>query len=114
MLRPVAAVGKISRGSTNERASNCRDDCQRPPHWELAMAGSLKHVLNEDGSYRGTGLLENSGDLREAVDEMAFLILAIKHRWAGAATVDADLAHYYRCARGEEPWPDWWREMAEK
>jgi hypothetical protein len=75
------------------------------------MAGSLRHVIAEDGTYRGTDLLENMGDMKEAVEEMAFVIAAYSNRWGGQRTVQHDLDHYYRCARGEEPWPSFWREV---
>lgn len=73
------------------------------------MAGSFKHLLNEAGTYRGTALLENLGDTKEAVEEMAFVILSFSSRWGGRQTVEYDLERYYRCARGEEPWPDFMR-----
>jgi hypothetical protein len=77
------------------------------------MAGSLKHVLNDDGTYRGTGLLENMGDMAEAVEEMAFVILHLQGRWAGSRLVQEAVERYYRCARGEEPWPDFMQNREE-
>jgi hypothetical protein len=33
------------------------------------MAGSYRHITNSDGSFRGTDLIENLGDLCEALEE---------------------------------------------
>jgi hypothetical protein len=33
------------------------------------MAGSYRHVTNDDGSFRGTNLLDHMGDAYEALDE---------------------------------------------
>ena len=33
------------------------------------MAGSYQHIVNGDGSFRGTELLENLGDAYEALEE---------------------------------------------
>ena len=79
------------------------------------MAGSLKHVLNNDGTiYCGTELLENMRDMAEAVEQMAFIILLIRHRWGGEMIVNDAVEHYYRCARGEEPWPAFMSVLAEE
>ena len=74
------------------------------------MAGSLGHVLNDDGSYRGVDLLENMGDMHEAVEEMAFIILWIDkqvgHTIMGGISKQAS-DEYFKCLRGEQPWPEW-------
>jgi hypothetical protein len=38
------------------------------------VAGSYRHVTNEDGTFRGADLLENGGDTYEAVEEMHAMI----------------------------------------
>lgn len=76
------------------------------------MAGSLEHCLDEHGNYRGADLLENMGDMREAVDQMVFMLLHIKNRPASRMVSDAEAA-YYRCLRGESPWPDYFKAGAE-
>jgi hypothetical protein len=75
------------------------------------MAGSFKHVLNDDNAtYRGTSLLENMGDMTEAVEQMSFMLLSIRHRWGGEQIIDGLERDYYECARGERPWPTWFRQ----
>jgi hypothetical protein len=69
------------------------------------MAGSIKHCLREDNTYRGVDLLENMGDMIEAVDEMMFVILLVRNRWGGDRVIDDAIERYYRCRRGEEAWP---------
>lgn len=73
------------------------------------MAGSLKHVVDDDGRYRGVELLENMGDMHEAVEEMAFMLLLISQSDAGRAWVDGAREQYYQCMRGERHWPEWFR-----
>lgn len=67
------------------------------------MAGSYKHLTNEDGTYRGPSLLENMHDMGEAVEHMWFMIGLLsgwdRHRVQAAS--DA----YYRRLRKEVPWP---------
>jgi hypothetical protein len=72
------------------------------------MAGSTNHVFKER-VYVGTNLLENMGDMTEAVDEMAFIIGSLWHRWGGELIVPPLIDQYYRCMRGEEPFPTWWQ-----
>lgn len=38
------------------------------------MAGSYKHVVNDDGTFRGVDLLDHMGDAYEAVEEMYGMI----------------------------------------
>ncbi len=73
------------------------------------MAGSFQHVLTSDRQYRGTDLLENMGDMQEAVDEMAFMLLAIEQAEAAKERLCVEDARliYYACMRGEKPWPEW-------
>ena len=71
------------------------------------MAGSLKHLTNNDGNYRGMDLIENMGDAEEAIEEMFFIIGSFRRVWEGHDTVEHFRERYYRCLRGEEPWPDW-------
>lgn len=72
------------------------------------MAGSFGHVV-VDGKYAGTELLENMGDMAEAVDEMAFALLMIMSKPGGGDLVREALEDYYACCRGEQPWPDWFK-----
>lgn len=72
------------------------------------MAGSFAHVVNADGSYRGAYALDTMGDMVEAIDEMAFILILFKQRWP--LVFDEIQAHYYRCARQEEDFPDWFEE----
>jgi hypothetical protein len=71
------------------------------------MAGSFHHCVTDNYKYRGTGLLENMGDMKEAVDEMMFMLLLIKNRWGGSNIIEGASDKYFRCFRGEEPWPEW-------
>jgi hypothetical protein len=68
------------------------------------MAGSMHHIF-EGERYVGSDLgTETLGDARETIEELAFVLLATT-----VADQRADaLARFYRCARGEERWPDWW------
>lgn len=38
------------------------------------MAGSYRHVVDSDGSFRGTDLIDNVGDAHEALEEMYDMI----------------------------------------
>jgi hypothetical protein len=69
------------------------------------MAGGFKHVLDDDDNYIGVDLLENMGDMEEAIEEMAFMILTLRQRWGGPQIVDDLSKRYFQCCRGEEPWP---------
>lgn len=71
------------------------------------MAGSYDHCLTEDRTYRGTELLENMHDMGEAVQEMFFMIGWLTDNDPRAAQFAAN--EYYKCVRGEKPWPDWMR-----
>lgn len=73
------------------------------------MAGSLKHVVDDAGNYRGVDLLENMGDMHEAVEEMAFMLLLISQTDSGRAWVNGARDEYYQCMRRERPWPEWFR-----
>lgn len=70
------------------------------------MAGSFGHVVH-DGKYGGTSLLENMGDMAEAVEEMAFALLSIMDKPSGGDLVRNAIEDYYECCRGERPWPEW-------
>jgi hypothetical protein len=74
------------------------------------VAGSFQHCLDDDHNYRGTDLLENMADMAEAVEHMAFMLLYIRMRIHGGADLvrSADEA-FFRCARGEDEWPKWWK-----
>jgi hypothetical protein len=39
------------------------------------MAGSFRHVVDRDGTFRGTDLLDHLGDAHEALEEMYDMIL---------------------------------------
>jgi hypothetical protein len=69
------------------------------------MAGSLGHCLNEDGTYRGTELLENMGDMGEAVDELMFIVLSVRARRGGRDLIEQLSSDYYACKRKERAWP---------
>jgi hypothetical protein len=73
------------------------------------MAGSFNHCLNDDGTYRGTDLLENMRDMAEAVEEMVFMLLRIKQVFGGDSLLEVVEREYYECLRGERPWPDYMR-----
>ena len=75
------------------------------------MAGSYDHCLTDEKTYRGTDLLENMGDMTEAVEEMFFMIKFLtddnESRIASAGRA------YMRCFRGETPWPEWMKPGVE-
>ena len=72
------------------------------------MAGSYGHVLDETNeNYYGTSLLENGGDMKEAISMMAFMLLRLQHRPNGKKVMALLTQEYYACLRGEQPWPDW-------
>lgn len=73
------------------------------------MAGSLKHLVDDAGNYRGVELLENMGDMHEAVEEMAYMLLQISQTNAGRALVNGARDEYYQCMLRERPWPEWFR-----
>jgi len=79
------------------------------------MAGSFNHCIDDQGNYRGHHLLENMGDMIEGVEEMMFMLLWIKHRADdavstqfsnGSALLQTASDEYFKCLRGEQPWPD--------
>lgn len=73
------------------------------------MAGSYRHVVDfDERRYTGLSLLENMGDMAEAVEMMAFMLLMLQHRWGGDRIVGDLERDYYECRRGERPWPEWW------
>lgn len=68
------------------------------------MAGSMNHVI-DDGRYIGADAgAENIGDAVETIEELAFVVLATTNEDQRAAA----RGRFYRCARGDEPWPVWW------
>lgn len=69
------------------------------------MAGSLRHVIDDGGNYRGVDLLENTGDMHEAVEQMAFMLMLLSRSHGGLVRGAED--SYYECRRGEKPWPIW-------
>lgn len=69
------------------------------------MAGSYDHLLTEEQTYRGPDLLENMGDMAEAVEEMFFIIKSLANNNERAIMAASNA--YYRCYRGEQPWPEW-------
>lgn len=71
------------------------------------MAGSFQHCLNDDGTYRGTDLLENMRDMGEAVEQMAFMLLRIKQVFGGDSLLTMADREYFECLRGERPWPEY-------
>lgn len=73
------------------------------------MAGSFKHCLTEEGTYRGVGLLDHMGDAEEAIEQMVFMLLRLRARWGGEMILQELEDAYFRCARGDEPWPDFMR-----
>ncbi len=85
------------------------------------MAGSYNHCADEDGNYRGPELCENLGDSWEAIEEMFFMInwLSVPHsiwsfdRMAPHVKIKMASDAYFRCARGEEPWPDFMGNMTQ-
>jgi hypothetical protein len=78
------------------------------------MAGSINHCLKDDGpagyklEYAGVRLLENMRDMAEGVEEMMFTILALCENDPELLRVTTEW--YYRCLRGEQDWPAWFRE----
>lgn len=76
------------------------------------MAGSYNHCLDDDGNYRGSALLENMGDMAEAVEEMFFMIRFMGDRWAGERLIQDASDAYFECLRGERPWPEWMKRTA--
>jgi hypothetical protein len=67
------------------------------------MAGSYNHATN-NGIYRGVSLLENMGDMTEAVEEMWFMIHHLAQ--GDQAKIQAASDEYFKCLRGETPWPE--------
>lgn len=68
------------------------------------MAGSMHHVI-DSGRYVGSDLgAENLGDAVETIEELVFVVLATTTE----EQRNSVLGRFYRCARGEEPWPVWW------
>jgi hypothetical protein len=69
------------------------------------MAGSFNHVLTPDRkNYMGTDMLENMGDMKEAVDEMAYMLLHVMQD--SPSLLKEANERYYQCLRGERPWPE--------
>ena len=46
------------------------------------MAGSLNHIVNEDGTFT-MELIENMGDAHEALEECHQIIAELSGRWGG-------------------------------
>ena len=59
------------------------------------MAGSWKHLLRNDGTFRGIELLDNLGDAYEALEECYGMILWLA---GGDWSVIADAEQHYRDA----------------
>lgn len=66
------------------------------------MAGSYKHLIDDDGRYRGMSLLDHMGDAAETIGECFFIIRSS----LSDEQIEQALDRFYRCSRGEEPWPD--------
>lgn len=73
------------------------------------MAGSFEHVLDDAGHYRGVELLENMGDMHEAVEEMAFMLILLSQTPDLNTQINMARERYYECLRGEQPWPEWFK-----
>lgn len=71
------------------------------------MAGSWSHVVDDDGVYRGMDLLDDMGDAHEAIEEMAFMLMALRQALS-AEIIQKASDRYYECCRGEKPWPGFW------
>lgn len=70
------------------------------------MAGSVGHCIDDEtDDYIGVGLLDHMGDASEAVNQMMFVIKSTLTK----EQREAAIAHYYRCARGEEAFPPWYQ-----
>lgn len=69
------------------------------------MAGSYDHCLTDENTYRGLDLLENMGDRAEAIEEMFFMIKFLTNN--NESRILSAINEYYRCLRGEKPWPEW-------
>jgi hypothetical protein len=77
------------------------------------MAGSYEHTIDSDtGNYRGVDLLENMGDMHEAVEQMFFMIGHLAD-WDRDRIKKASKA-YYRCLRKERRWPVQMREALDR
>lgn len=84
------------------------------------MAGSYEHCVDDTtGGYRGPGLLENMGDMTEAVEHMFFMINQLAEWTYGApeekkAFIEKASDAYYECLRGEKPWPDFMKPWSDQ
>lgn len=67
------------------------------------MAGSYEHATNLDGTYAGTDMLENMGDMKEAVDHMWFMIWYLSGGDQQKVKTASD--QFYAHMRREVPWP---------
>lgn len=76
------------------------------------MAGSFKHLTNEDGTYRGPDLLENMSDMGQAVEQMFFMIGYLA-RWDRRKINEASDAYYERY-RKEVAWPPRMKDYMER
>lgn len=71
------------------------------------MAGSYRHLVTDEGTYRGMELIDNMGDAAEAIDELFFILQHVSRRWGGHVLIEEAIDLYGRCLRGELPWPDY-------
>lgn len=81
------------------------------------MAGSYEHVEDER-KWCGMRFVENMGDAHETIHHMYFMIryMSDTHEDRDGCSdeefIKGASAAYYRCCRGESPWPYYmnWRE----
>lgn len=64
------------------------------------MAGSYEHVTDENGSFRGTDLLENMRDMREAVEQCWFMISHLAGHDPSKIKAASDA--YFACCRSKQ------------
>jgi hypothetical protein len=73
------------------------------------MAGSFKHLVNDENKYIGFDLVENMGDAKEAMEQMVFMILRLTEGWEQDRRINDVTEYYYACMRGEREWPNYMR-----
>lgn len=77
------------------------------------MAGSYEHCLTWTKTYFGSELLENMGDMQEAVTQMFFMINYLADDSNGLSSgsrqdkIETASAAYYECVRRERAWPEY-------
>ena len=62
------------------------------------MAGSLRHVTNNDGTFSGSDLIENLGDAHEALEECVAVI-----RDLAGGDLEAIAAAHWRWVESHNP-----------